>query len=660
MKHLRIPLMLLVIAMALNLSAMAQSLPDVVTIPPEESSAPLSDWNNDDAFDGYMRQLMGIKDTGALYAARNLGGDLTGFNKVVYNKLKPLIKDVAAGRRSSTIFEFSSDDADFKSLGIKRQFTAADLGVSSIYASDDTADNTISTEAKTALSKKVRGNLALATQLRVLLSDCPFDLYWCDKTCGVTLTFFNVHAVRGATRASDYIYYDGVMTLKFSVAEEFAANDQYTFDTQIAAQAATAAKNARAVVSQYASASDYEKLKGYKDTVCDMVEYDHDAAGGGKPYGNPWQLLWVFDGDKDTNVVCEGYSKAFQYLCDMTDFESDDLWCYCVSGIINSVSMKGSHMWNTIHMPNGKNYLADITNCDSHDSGTSAIGAPDKLFMKAPASGNAQNGYVFKPSSTITYAYTSLTTDVFSTAELTLSDKSYLEDVMLVNASTFPDDNFRAYVSDKYDANHDGMLMPSEIIGVISMDVSGKSIASLAGIGYFSSLTTLDCSDNNLSSLDVSANRKLQKLNCSGNALETLDVTACSKLAQLIDPANRVSTDPKRYQSGSAVLICDSNVRLTPGEVYEDVLYLPAGLTTIEEEAFAGIPAEAIDVPDGVKSIGKRAFADCGSLSEITLPDSITYIASDAFEGCKGLLVISPSEKIREWARKKGFSADEP
>ena len=30
------------------------------------------------------------------------------------------------------------------------------------------------------------------------------------------------------------------------------------------------------------------------------------------------ELIWVFDGDSSTNVVCEGYAKAFQYLCDLS------------------------------------------------------------------------------------------------------------------------------------------------------------------------------------------------------------------------------------------------------------------------------------------------------------------------------------------------------
>ena len=40
------------------------------------------------------------------------------------------------------------------------------------------------------------------------------------------------------------------------------------------------------------------------------------VGNNGLPYGDPWQLIYVFDDDPDTNVVCEGYAKAFKYEAD--------------------------------------------------------------------------------------------------------------------------------------------------------------------------------------------------------------------------------------------------------------------------------------------------------------------------------------------------------
>ena len=59
-------------------------------------------------------------------------------------------------------------------------------------------------------------------------------------------------------------------------------------------------------------------LNNLKSYICDAVTYDDAAADDSTntPYGDPWQLISVFDSDPNTNVVCEGYSKAFKYLVD--------------------------------------------------------------------------------------------------------------------------------------------------------------------------------------------------------------------------------------------------------------------------------------------------------------------------------------------------------
>ena len=65
-----------------------------------------------------------------------------------------------------------------------------------------------------------------------------------------------------------------------------------------------------------------------------------------------------------------------------------------------------------------------------------------------------------------------------------------------------------------------------------------------------------------------------------------------------------------------------------------DVLSLPGGLGSVEEEAFAGSKAACVICPEGLGSIGPRAFADCKSLEQICIPESVTLIDWTAFEGC--------------------------
>ena len=89
-----------------------------------------------------------------------------------------------------------------------------------------------------------------------------------------------------------------------------------------------------------------------------------------------------------------------------------------------------------------------------------------------------------------------------------------------INDTTFPDAVFRGYIAENADTDKDSLLSESEIAGVTGLDVSGMGIQDLRGIGYFTALESLDCSDNELTSLDLSANTALQTLDAGGNRLD--------------------------------------------------------------------------------------------------------------------------------------------
>lgn len=74
-----------------------------------------------------------------------------------------------------------------------------------------------------------------------------------------------------------------------------------------------------------------------------------------------------------------------------------------------------------------------------------------------------------------------------------------------------------------------------------------------------------------------------------------------------------------------------------------DIVTIPADVSEIEEEAFAGdFSVTEVYLPDGIERIGSRAFADTG-LTQIYLPDSLTDIAEDAFDGCGYLTAWGPA-----------------
>lgn len=107
----------------------------------------------------------------------------------------------------------------------------------------------------------------------------------------------------------------------------------------------------------------------------------------------------------------------------------------------------------------------------------------------------------------------------------------------------FPDATFRQYVKDNFDTNNDDVLSPAEIAKVTEINVSSRYISDLTGIEHFTALEELDCSYNNLTSLDVSKNTKLTHLRCELNEEMTrLDVSGCAALKELYCFRNPLTT----------------------------------------------------------------------------------------------------------------------
>lgn len=67
---------------------------------------------------------------------------------------------------------------------------------------------------------------------------------------------------------------------------------------------------------------------------------------------------------------------------------------------------------------------------------------------------------------------------------------------------------------------------------------------------------------------------------------------------------------------------------------------LPPTIRHIGEEAFAGAGIERLKVPDGVASVGRRAFASCGRLRLASLPGTVTTVPEGCFQGCGHLAML--------------------
>ena len=141
-----------------------------------------------------------------------------------------------------------------------------------------------------------------------------------------------------------------------------------------------------------------------------------------------------------------------------------------------------------------------------------------------------------------------------------------------VNATNFPDANFRNWVLNNIDGANDDVLTDAEIAKVSFIYCHEKSISSLKGIEFFTALTTLFCS-NQLTSLDVSKNTALTYLDCSYNQLTSLDVSKNTSLATLYCHRNQLMA--LDLSKNTAI---DSETTISPQSLSRTVVEISSGI----------------------------------------------------------------------------------
>ena len=114
------------------------------------------------------------------------------------------------------------------------------------------------------------------------------------------------------------------------------------------------------------------------------------------------------------------------------------------------------------------------------------------------------------------------------------------------------------------DAEHITPEDMEKIAAITSLDVAGDyynpgTLTSLQGIEYFESLTGLDCSYNQLTSLDLSRNTALTELRCDYNQLPSLDVSRNTALTALYCNNNQLTELDVRQNTALTGLWCYDN-----------------------------------------------------------------------------------------------------
>ena len=352
--------------------------------------------DNDALFEIYLKLVLpGLGPRRSNASAQSGRKSLSGLSLKLYDALVPMIKEVAQGKRVSTLLTVEADK-----IGLSDSWwTAEQLGLESL---DDSRLGTALLAAEGFDQKKI---------MHALLADCPYDLYWFNKATGGGMGWSYNKTKKGMyARLTN-------LTAKMSVAADYSKTGEIgTYEVNnLPARVSTAVTNINGIVAGNKDKGDLAKIRAYANRICALVDYNRDAANDpNTPYGDPWQLVFIFDGDDSTKVVCEGYSKGFKYLCDLSDFDGD-VACELMSGTLTHSGGSGGHMWNTVRMPDGRYYLADLTNSDGGDS------CNEKRFLKG-CTGDGEGPYTCEG---LTYAYNDNMRPTFGSTWLTLSNADY-------------------------------------------------------------------------------------------------------------------------------------------------------------------------------------------------------------------------------------------
>lgn len=325
---------------------------------------------------------------------------LSGNEKIIYDKYKTATEQIANGDRDNSYCAISLAE-----LGLDKKYSLSELGVSGL-SSDEDADAAVKAlQAKSGLNDINIRLVGIAVR-----SDCPYERYWMGLKCG-----FEGVGVSGDYSGGElYLFFTGEMKFYIDVNNDYmGSNGICSVNTAKTKAVKETISSINGILAEAKTKSDRDKINYYKDRICELTDYNYAALENNYPYGDPWQLVYVFDGNPSTQVVCEGYSKAFNYLCEKTQFSDPSIFCYTVTGYMGDVGEQGEgHMWNIMHWNDNTNYLVDITNVD---------GLGDELFMALPASGDINNGYVFNAMGyNISYKYDKDCRAVFNDSDLKL------------------------------------------------------------------------------------------------------------------------------------------------------------------------------------------------------------------------------------------------
>ncbi len=229
---------------------------------------------------------------------------------------------------------------------------------------------------------------------------------------------------------------------------------------------------------------------------------------------------------------------------------------YCINGVANSSTNPND--WATLIIENCKfraetdmvsnNWaICNLKHLTVNNSFVNIYGweAIHNLqsFTKGPKmctmDGGSQRVYFYAPDMNFSFTPDATSPTNVIRIQMKMSDETGIA----IDETNFPDPKFRAVILNDYDDNGDDLLSEREINQTKRITIkSGKGVTNMKGLEYFTLLEKLECSGNELTSLDLSPFIQLRYLTCNNCGLTSLDVSHNPFIIEIWCQSNNLTT----------------------------------------------------------------------------------------------------------------------
>ena len=105
--------------------------------------------------------------------------------------------------------------------------------------------------------------------------------------------------------------------------------------------------------------------------------------------------------------------------------------------------------------------------------------------------------------------------------------------IQILSKIDIPDLALKKYLVDNYDYDDNGEISIAEAENITMVNCSGKGVADLTGLESCTNLVTLDCSNNNITKIELPNLAQLETITCNDCPIELMNFNGCTSLQYL-------------------------------------------------------------------------------------------------------------------------------